>query len=260
MRLLPLSDLHLEHGALPPNYVPPEADVVILAGDIGEGLQGIRWAKEAFDQPVIFVPGNHDVWRSVMSESLAAMREEARGSNVHFLDGDTITIDGVRFIGAALWTDYNLFSNAPMSSYLAQQGIKDFAFKDDDGKFIGFNMMKTATDPIIPQDLIDIHNDAKRFIVGELEKKFDGPTVVVTHHAPSVLSISDQFSHHPLSPAYASKLEDIILDFQPELWIHGHTHTSFDYQIGETRVVCNPRGYRGYMMNGRFDPQMIIGI
>ena len=102
------------------------------------------------------------------------------------------------------------------------------------------------------------HGVSRQFITEELAKPFDGPTVVVTHHAPSWLSVPDKFRE--ASAAYASRLEDLILDHEPLLWIHGHTHTSFDYKIGKTRIVCNPRGYHGFELNPDFEVNLIVEI
>jgi len=100
----------------------------------------------------------------------------------------------------------------------------------------------------------DLHLDE------ELRKPFDGPTVVITHHAPSPRSIAGKFRGNPLNPAFASNLEPIIVAHQPVLWIHGHMHDSFDYRISKTRVVCNPRGYFPNELNPAFDPNFVIQL
>jgi Icc-related predicted phosphoesterase len=94
----------------------------------------------------------------------------------------------------------------------------------------------------------------------ELSQKFDGPTVVVTHHAPSPRSIAPKFADSELNPAFTSNLEPLIEHYQPALWVHGHMHNSSDYKIGQTRVVCNPRGYFPDELNPLFNPDLVVDL
>lgn len=95
---------------------------------------------------------------------------------------------------------------------------------------------------------------------GELRRPFDGATVLVTHHLPSYRSVAPNFGGHPLNPCYASNLDGLIERYKPALWIHGHTHMSCDYQLGATRVVCNPRGYVNHNLNVDFKAGLVLRI
>jgi hypothetical protein len=117
-----------------------------------------------------------------------------------------------------------------------------------------------ATRVFAPEDAARIHFMSLGFIREELARPFDGITVVATHHAPSLRSVPGQFRTDPLSAAYASDLESLIEEFQPPIWVHGHTHTSFDYTIGATRIVCNPRGYWPDDLNPEFRWGKVIEI
>lgn len=247
MKIHLISDIHLEFGGLV--YEPPECDVVILAGDIGIGLDGLTWAQETFSTPVIYVPGNHEYWGDTIWPLTDRLKEQAHGTNVHLLQHGSIEIDGVRFVGATTWTDFNLYGNSPLHETAADRAIKDFVHikkKKNGDRF-------RATDAALE------HAMAKQFIIDELSKPHD-KTVVVTHHSPSELSVHPRYENDPINPAFASRLENIMLDFSPVLWAHGHTHDSFDYVIGDTRVVCNPRGYEGRQLNPAFDSRLVVEI
>jgi Icc-related predicted phosphoesterase len=110
-----------------------------------------------------------------------------------------------------------------------------------------------------PQDQLRLHEVSRIFLEDELGKHFDGITIVMTHHAPSLRSLPPGHRRDPLTPAYASDLEHLIERFRPALWVHGHVHSSSDYVIGGTRVICNPRGYADEP-NASFDPQLVIEI
>ena len=119
--------------------------------------------------------------------------------------------------------------------------------------------------------LSDLHTEFTEFyapdtdadvvvLVGELEKQFDGPTVIVTHHLPASTSIAKRYANDPLNPAFASKLEGLIETHRPELWIHGHTHVPCDYELFETRIACNPRGYPGEASQTDFRADLVVTI
>lgn len=253
MRIHVLSDLHLEFAKMPRSYVPPECDVVILAGDISPGVPGVVWAKETFTVPVIYVPGNHEYYvKRTLADQVAAMRKHAEGSNVHILDDETIDIDGVRFIGATLWTDFDLYGQNFFHQQVAQRAMSDYDYSwVAEGR-------KLHSD-----DTAHFHQLSKFFISEELRKPFDGKKVVVTHHGPSEKSVAPKWHLNALTPAFTSRMENLILDHGPPLWVHGHTHDSHDYVLGNTRVVVNPRGYfkHGMIENmGGFNDQLVVEV
>ncbi len=255
MKMLVLSDLHLEHLAL--DIVPPaDTDVVVLAGDIDAGSAGVAWAAESFAGiPVVYVPGNHEFYGCEIGEALAAMREAASGTNVHLLERDFVVFSGIRFIGATLWTDFRLYcpGNDPEEQMWAMvdagRCVPDF-----DGRIRERSGGHEL--PFSPRLAQRRHDDAVRWIGEELRRPFDGRTVVVTHHAPSEHSVAPFFSGHAATPAFASNVEALVR--QCDLWIHGHTHDSCRYPLNGATVICNPRGYGSE--NARFDPGLLVTL
>lgn len=245
-----LSDLHVEFAPFTP--VRTQADVVVLAGDIHVKGRTVQWAKEQFpDQPVVLVLGNHDYWGGNLGKTLDKAIAAAQGSNVHVLENSSVTIAGIRFIGASLWTDYRSTGNQPLAMLDAQQRMTDFK-KIRDARYR----------KVHPRQLVEMHTRSRAYLEEAMAQPHDGPTVVVTHHAPCELSIPphhrQQTSNH-LSASYASKL-DHLMGPPTSLWVHGHTHASSDYEIAGTRVICNPRGYAPDELNPGFDPGLVLSI
>jgi predicted phosphodiesterase len=243
LRLRILSDLHLEAADF---EVPTaEADVVILAGDIANGGDGVAWGQVAFDVPVLYVPGNHEFYEREYDDALAEMWTASLGSQVTLLDREERVIAGVRFIGCTLWTDFELEGEAGRGRALL--------FKN---RLIDFAAIRWADRLLEPEDTIRLNRAQCAWLAARLETPFDGPTVVVTHHAPHRGSIAPAFATHPLNPAFVSDLDALM--GRAVLWIHGHTHTAFDYDVRGTRVVCNPRGYP-HELTG-FDPTLVVTV
>ena len=247
MKLHVLSDLHTEFA----DFSPPEtdADVVVLAGDIGVGLGGIEWAARRFAKvPVIYVPGNHEFYGHDIA--LTNELKATAPANIHVLNNDILELDGVRFIGCTLWTDFKLYGDgeAWFARQCAKQLMNDFA------------SIHNGSRRFTPEDSVELHEASKAWLVGELERKFEGPTVVVTHHLPASTSVAKRYANDSLNPAFASRLEDVIEKHRPELWIHGHTHVPCDYELFDTRVVCNPRGYPGETRDFRFQADLIVAV
>jgi len=247
MKLHILSDLHTEFA----DFSPPdtEADVVVLAGDIGVGLGGIEWAARCFSQqPVIYVPGNHEYY----GQDIGTTDElkTAAPDNVHILNNETIERDGVRFLGTTLWTDFKLYGEG--EAWFARQRAK-LSIED-------FTSIKNGDRRFTPEHSVELHDTSKAWLVGELKCEFNGPTVVVTHHLPASASVARRYAGDPLNPAFASRLEDVIRKNRPELWIHGHTHVPCDYELFSTRVVCNPRGYPNEASSAGFAPDFVVEI
>lgn len=237
-----MSDLHDDFSrASLGNYSLPhdvEADVLVIAGDIAGRLSrmGRTWL-EAQDRgmPIVVVPGNHDFWTASIDTEIQRFRDKLRVDHIHILDGDAIELAGARFVGGTLWTDYAVLNG---DSWGGQQ-VALMDMNDHRRIRIGGYERKT-----LPADFLDIHRRQVRAIDDILAIPFKGPSIVVTHHAPSPKSLAGGKAMVPIDAAYASDLEGLILDRQPEMWIHGHIHRAQNYRIGETKVVCNPRGYR----------------
>lgn len=238
MRIRILSDLHLEYAWL--DHLPDvQSDLVVLAGDIHVGTKGVAWAKETFkDQPVIYVPGNHEFYYGEARQVLSDMRDLVKGSNVQVLDNEVVEIGGVRFIGATLWTDFNLYSNDPYEEMWAKiearRSVPDF-----DGRI----QIKDGGEirAVSPSDTQHWHRESRNWLTDILKQPFHGATVAISHHAPSSKSIGKIYRNSPCSPAFASNMETLVA--AADFWIHGHTHEPVDYQVGQCRVISNPRGY-----------------
>lgn len=226
-----LSDLHNEFQRLQPT--PVKADVVILAGDIDLGVRGLEWAKTSFSCPVLYVPGNHEYYRGHLGRTLDKLRA-AQTDQVRVLDRDVVEIAGVRFLGVTAWTDFAATGNQPAAAAIAQQAMNDFRqIRTDNYR------------PCRPPDFILQASLARLWLREQLAVPFTGPTVVITHHAPSLNSLQgNPHAGGHLDAAFANQWDDLMGD-PGALWLHGHVHTAVDYELFGTRVVCNPRGYPG---------------
>ncbi len=247
MKLHLLNDLHIEFEDFEPP--PTDADVVVLAGDIGVGLEGLRWAKVSFpDKPVIYVPGNHEFYHHDIA-LIGELKAQSPGY-IHVLDNDQVEIDGVRFLDSILWTDFALFGEADkfLAMQQAQQRVADFAIIQNQGQ------------RFTPGDAIKLHEASRNWLAVTLAEPFDGKTVVVTHHAPSPRSVHPRYASDLLTPAFASNMEDLMDGDRAVFWIHGHMHESYDYEIYGSRVVCNPRGYALKALNLEFRPDWVVEI
>ncbi|HUL91145.1 MAG TPA: metallophosphoesterase [Burkholderiales bacterium] len=243
MRIRIYSDIHLEHAP----FAPPakDADVVVLAGDIANGTAGIEWAKATFRTPVLYLAGNHEYYEGEFESVQAGMRAAA-GGGVELLDCTQTVIGGVRFLGCTLWTDFSL---APESERPAV--IEDSRKLNPDYKLIRWGARAFA-----PEDAIGLCTRQRAWLAAALAEPFLGKTVVVTHFAPHPRSIAPAYINHRANPAFVVNLDETM--GQPALWIHGHTHSYFDYRIRGTRVICNPRGYPGEPCG--FRPELTIEL
>lgn len=256
MRAWIFSDLHLEHSPKWPIPDIPEADVCICAGDIcNKGLtRSISVLGEIVSphMPVVFVPGNHEFYKSSIVEGLQdAIKHVAGYPNVHLLHRASIRMNGFRFIGATFWSDFQLFGPSGMAMAKAEASMNDY-------KLIKFSKKPYRRFSARQSQMLHLHDAT--FIRTALQEPCDEPTIVVTHHAPSILSLPAEFMDDPVSPAYASRFEDHIIKHEPSLWVHGHVHSRSDYFIHRTRVVCNPHGYPDETHRSGFDPAFVVEL
>jgi predicted phosphodiesterase len=253
MKLNVLSDLHLSVGGLQQPH--NDADVVVLAGDIARPSESAAWALQ-FDKPVLYVLGNHEFYGGSIEGTADELKRLCAGTHVHVLDDDEIVIDGVRFLGSTLWTDFMLFGDgdargAAMAG--ARHLMRDFSrIRLDDATSELFTPEGSAA-------LFERHVD---WLDRRLDAAHVGPTVVITHHAPSRQSIHPRYADSLLNACFVSNAEHLFKGDRAQLWIHGHTHDSFDYTLHGVRVVCNPRGYAkaGVNENPRFNPDFMIEV
>ena len=192
---------------------------------------------------VVYVAGNHEFYHGKWKGSLNDLRFQcAQLPNVHFLENDIWKHEDYTFIGCTLWTDCN--NGDPLTLHALGDMMNDFRIIRNDE--LGYTKLR-------PAHTLSRHVQSKQYIKNIVAEKGDEKFVVVGHHAPSKLSTHERYQHavhSTMNGGYSSDLSEFILDHpQIKLWTHGHTHDPFDYVIGETRIVCNPRGYGGH------DPQ-----
>ena len=280
MKLHILSDLHFEFQKWPRgiDINAIDADVTILAGDIGIGLQGIQWALERIRRPVIYVMGNHEYFgQRPISKLLEKAKRKCAGTHVQVLDNEGVVIDGVRFLGATLWTDFALFGIDQRDAMMAhaQSTMTDYALihATRKGRLAEPGVsLRHLGDRITPQKTLGFHEVTRRFLETELALPSPASgdhshpntpwrtTVVVSHHAPSVKSLENRCAQSPDEATYASHLEPLIE--QCALWVHGHVHVVSDYRVGPARVVANPRGYvdHGPDAVAHYDPALVVEV
>jgi predicted phosphodiesterase len=253
-----LSDLHLEYDE--PLAIPyAEADLVVLAGDIHNHAEGLRWAAGNFESktPIVYVPGNHEYYDGEFGALEVA--------NVHFLNNTALTdrYGKWRVLGSTLWTDFALFGSsdaqirqameASEGAMLDYRGVIQIAWPEPDGEPRAFS----------PSDSLALHEQARAWLAHELARPFEGKTIVVTHHAPLKESLAAHYATDRVSAGFVNDMPALVRE-PVSLWIHGHTHTAFDYMAGNTRVVCNPRGYAdrrtGALENPLFTWDRIVEI
>jgi 3',5'-cyclic AMP phosphodiesterase CpdA len=237
-RLLVISDLHLEMSDWDfPEAFPPH-DVAVFAGDVWVPLtNSVRKLARARavgplrGSEVVLVPGNHEFYGHDMPRELEAGAREAREHGIHLLDCGEVHFGDLRVLGCTLWTDYELDGTPRKSMEAAGRGLNDH------------RRIRVGERFFAPSDALAIHRRHRAWLSERLRAAHDGATVVVTHHCPSRRSVHPSYALSPINPGFASDLDELILETRPELWVHGHTHSSFDYVLGVTRVLCNPKGY-----------------
>lgn len=249
MRIAIFSDIHLENkinGQETQSWLfdHAHADVVVLAGDIHTKGRGVKWAKETFTCPVIYVPGNHEGWGSHWQKMIAEMKQEAVNSNVHVLNNDAIVIDGVRFLGCTLWTTFDAWPNRHEAMFEAGQGKDMYLPGMRDYKYI-----RTAGyRKILPRDTLEWSNQSRNWLLDQ--PTFDGPTMVVTHHAPVIEGLRHQKVTEVYDAAYANDWEDGVKTINPTAWIYGHTHTPRRFMVGNTQMISHAVGH----LSEKLDP------
>ena len=243
MKIQLISDIHTEFhvdgGVSFARELPvDDADVLVVAGDFGS-VSTLRASLNILCDRVpnvVFVAGNHEVYGSTfdaVDEVLTDLEDHCTHSNFHPLDGESCIIDGQRFLGATMW-----YKETPSSKMNWKKMPDYYKIMNFHEKVYGLNTR---------------HVD---FLNTEMQEG----DVVVTHHLPTHKSIDPRFKDSLLNCYFLCDMESLISNVQPKLWLHGHTHASCDYKIGETRVVCNPMGYIGHGLNHKFNDHLIIGI
>jgi predicted phosphodiesterase len=250
LRLYVLSDLHLERTQFTP--LGPDADVVVLAGDIARGTSGVEWARGWADgREVLYVAGNHEFYGHAAPDLIDELRRAAAGSSVRVLENDEAIIDGVRFLGCTMWSDFDYDGPERRAESMRVCGrvVNDY-------KHIEFGLERRL---ITPQDTRELHLRSRQWLRRRLAERHDGHTVVITHHAPLIRTKPQVPLLRALAGAFVSDLSDLMGEERVALWVYGHTHRSADGQRDGTRVLSNPRGYPHESVDG-FDPARVIEL
>ena len=258
MKIRIISDLHLEsdHYYKVPETFDDDRQTLILAGDIFPYelfLSSEKFKTFLFEicerfKNVIYVPGNHEYYHGDITKSEEKFRTNIKSyKNLYFLNKDKIVIDGISFIGACLWTNS---VNDPFAYTIYYKNMSDYHIIQNEGK-----LLKPSVTSFINSSHIEY-----------LKENIEENSIVITHHAPTHLSVASRFKNDQLNAFFYNDLAELILDTKPKIWIHGHTHDSFDYKIGTTRVICNPKGYstvwRGEVKdeNPYYDPFLVLEV
>lgn len=241
------SDIHL--GFYPPSKLPdfqwsPESDVLLLAGDIMDGLKkrNIDWVLSTCEgRQGLLALGNHEVYGSRRDKVFRELTAAFSGTHVKLLLNESMVINGVRIAGTDLWTDYALHGDAATAARAAEQTMTDYrriTVKEDRALGARFRRLRAA-------DTQRWHGEARRFIQETLDTS-EEPVVLMTHHAPSLASVPKCYRDDVLSAAYASNLEPIFEHAlrPPVVNVHGHVHNQVRYRMAcGTWVLANPHGY-----------------
>lgn len=277
MKIQVYNDIHLEFDQ-GPNFPLPGGEVLLLAGDVcvATYLRKNRTDKLArkhakvcaafFNEQcakyekVYYIMGNHEHYHHIFDYTAEVLREFLEGTNVTLLDNEWVKLkEGWSLFGGTLWTDYN--NNDWFARHAAQDKMNDHTI---------IKKIKPVNNPygepfgrFLPTDAFDEHVKCRDAITeGQYDMdRIDDNKIIMTHHAPTARSVHPRFTGDILNYAYYTALEDIMLD-NPTIkyWFHGHMHDNWDYEVGECRVICNPRGYAGYALNEDFNPKFELEI
>jgi hypothetical protein len=229
--------------------------VVVLAGDIGRGVDGLRAAIGHWPwQRVLYVPGNHEPYGHALPGLVGELRTVAATTRgrVSVLERDERVIGGVRFLGCTLWSDF-----AAAGAHERTRAMAICGDLVNDYEHIGW---LPEARRLRPDDTLRLHRTSRRWLQHRLDTHFDGPTVVVTHHSPLPPHgpIADPV-HWALAGAFVSDLTALMGAERVAVWVHGHTHRRVDVTVRGTRVVSNPRGYPHAPVAG-FDPRLVLEL
>ncbi len=277
MHIALMSDLHCEierprqsvngHPDRGPNLQSLKesgADVLVLAGDIERSPESLVdylcQVNRFLNIPIICVLGNHEYFGAEMRETLGGAydhfrRARQRGHEIHVLERSGVTLSGVHFLGATLWTDFELHGPEYVGYVMSlARGLQ-----------ADYREIRYGGRRLTPMTCLSLHRKTVRWLEKELSRKRAQPVVVVTHHAPARGSIVAPYHDDYLTATYVSDLEDLVRRHQPEAWLHGHIHDSVSYKIGRTTLVANPRGLpTGFSArpqeNLDFDPTLRIFV
>lgn len=263
MRIQVISDLHnevLRHftGEEPPDLPDVGADALVLGGDIDRGRRSVEWAAtqtERLGIPAVFVAGNHEFYGCRYPGLLDELRDAALGTGVYVLERESLVLDGVRFLGATLWTDFAGDGHIPASRAMpvVVENMPDYRYiLADDGR---------EEDVLTPEVTRECHRRTREWLYRKLAAPTAEPTVVVTHAAPLLDCAHPEHAMDELGAAFVSDLHPLLAETGPSVWIHGHTHANTDLYHCGVRVLSNQRGYPNETVPGKpFDPACTVDL
>ena len=262
-----LSDLHLETQPelkFPP---APKAELLVLAGDIGSYQPGSRLPGDDFGLdrfapargwpvPVLFVPGNHEYDNLDFDAAHARLRETCERLGITWLEREVRVLNGIRFVGTTLWSDFDaLAAQAPDVTQALKQREKAFRAAD-------FYLPKTGAtrrgQPLLAEGWRELGLASQAWLRDALAQPFAGPTVVVTHFAPSLRSADPRYGISPGTAGFCNALDDLLP--RARVWLHGHLHCRHDYLAEGCRVVANPLGYARKGEQEGFRPDLVLDV
>ena len=287
MNLQLLSDLHLEtqpDGVFSP---APGADLLVLAGDVGSYQAGSALSARGepdfglgrfsplrgWPVPVLFVPGNHEYDGLDVDDTHARLRETCARLGITWLERETQVLGGVRFVGTTLWSDFDALG--PLAGRVPAHGtdapphtLQDSALtrqlhaREKAFRAANHYLRKTGThrhgEPWLAEGVREHALVCQAWLRQALAQPFNGPTVVVTHFAPSLRSADPRYGLSPGTAGFCNALDALLAHAQ--LWLHGHLHCASDYTQDGCRVVANPLGYAGKGEQARFEPHKLIEV
>jgi predicted phosphodiesterase len=277
MRIQLFSDLHLERDPAFQPLIFPDTDVVVLAGDIGSYQERSRLPDEDFGLArfsprregaararVLYVPGNHEFDGLEYDDAYERLQRVCAYLGIEWLDRETIVIDGVRFIGTTLWSDFDAVAGSEKD--LAKQ----LQARNKSFRAANYYLSKNTTfrkgEPVLAEGQRELSLACQAWLRTALEAPFDGPTVAVTHYAPSLRSADPRYGVTPGTAGFCNAMDALIP--YADVWMHGHLHCANDYVVeGEVdnlarscRVVANPLGYAVKGEQAAFRPALVIEV
>ncbi|MES2188677.1 MAG: metallophosphoesterase [Pseudomonadota bacterium] len=281
MNIQLISDLHLEshpHFTVAP---APGADLLVLAGDIGSYQEGSLLAElniadfglarfsplpvaqggAGWPVPVFYTPGNHEFDGLDFDGTHARLRETCARLGITWLERETLVFNGIRFIGCALWTDFDALSTQQATTGEVTTGQqlqeRQKAFRAANFYLRKYHALR-AGEPMLAEAMREEGLSSQAWLRQALAEPFEGKTVVITHFAPSLSSADPRYGLVPGTAGFCNALDELLP--LADVWMHGHLHCAIDYVSQGCRVVANPLGYFGKGEQAAFKPGFCVKV
>ncbi|CUI50089.1 metallophosphoesterase [Achromobacter dolens] len=267
MKIQLLSDLHLESDPTFVAHPTAGADLLVLAGDIGSYQPRSRLTADDFGlgrysprhgwpTPVVYVPGNHEYDNLDFDETHDRLRTLCEALGIHWLERETLVLDGVRLVGTTLWTDFDALA-APGDTLTQALAKRGKAFRAADF-YLEKARMRRHGAPFMAEQMREQGLACQAWLEAALRAPFDGPTVAITHFAPSLASADPRYGVTPGTAGFCNALDHLLP--LADMWLHGHLHCPLDYEKEGCRVVANPLGYARKGEQEGYLPDALWGV